>query len=500
MICRKRRMLLFGCSYGSVGTRVVWPRGWAVYQDEILIAITDQALFKAVKGALDGHYPLLDARQGFETVRLAKSGKPALVILDIEISGLNGIDCCRRLKADAETKDIPVILIHSRTNTEDVIFGLQAGADDYLTKPINPTDVLARVDSHLNYNRFLEGLEYQDLRLLLELTNAISSLRNPNKILNIVVKNVAEIIGVERCSIVSMGEKNQLTIKASNDLTVQDEIKVDLDGYPEIRKAFETRKAVIVNDTTSDPLMEPVREQIKKRGLNAIFVIPIIKKESVIGSLFLGTATSLPEGISDRASKLCHLVANICANALENAILFESMATAKEVFEEYVTRDGLTRLYTHRHFYSQLEKEFSRTTRYNFPLSLIFLNIDDFRKVNDTYGHMVGDEVLKQIGRFIRSILRDVDVPARYSGDEFAVLLPSTDKKGALHVARRLITLVRGYEFAGMASGHLTISAGIATYSGRSPKNFEQLVQAAVMAMKRAKAGGKMRVVAGEEL
>jgi two-component system cell cycle response regulator len=273
-----------------------------------------------------------------------------------------------------------------------------------------------------------------------------------------------------------------------------------LDGYPEIRKAFETRKAVIVNDTTSDPLMAPVRAQIKKRGLNSIFVVPIIKKESVIGSLFLGTATTLPEGISDRANKLCHLVANISANALENAILFESMATAKEVFEEYVTRDGLTRLYTHRHFYNQLEKEFSRTTRYSSPLSLIVFNVDDFRKVNDKYGHMTGDEVLKQVGRFVRSIVRDVDIPARYSGDEFVILLPSTDKEGALNLARRLITLIRGYEFEGMAAERVSISAGVATYVGSNANTFEQLVQAAATTMKRAKAGGKMRVFASEEL
>ena len=472
-----------------------------MYQDEILIAVTDQSVQKAIRAALESHYcNLLDARHGFEAIRLAKSNQLALIILDIEISGISGIDCCRRLKAETGTKEVPIVLIHSGSNTEDIVFGLQAGADDYITKPISPADVLARVDSHLNYNRFLEGLEYDDLKLLLELSNSISSLRNPNKILQIVVKKVADIIGVDRCSIVSICDKDQIAIKASNDLNAQEEIRVSLDGYPEIRKALETRKAVVVNDATSDPLMEPVRAQIKKRGLNSIFVVPIVKKESVIGSLFLGTATKLTEGISGRAFKLCHLVANISANALENAILFESMGTAKEVFEEFVTRDGLTRLYTYKHFYAQLEKEFSRAGRYKSSLSLIVFNIDDFKKVNGKYGHMAGDEILRQTGRLIRSVVRDIDVPARYSGDEFAILLPNTDGEGALVLARRLVTLIRGFEFEALAKERISISAGVATYCGRDDRTFDQLVEVATQNMKKAKAGGKMRVFANGKM
>lgn len=465
-----------------------------MHPDVVMIAATDQAVHKALKGALEKHYPLLEAKQGFEVVRLAKASLPTLIILDIEISGLSGIDCCRRLKTDATTKEVPVILIHSRANADEVIFGLQAGADDYLQKPINAADVLARVDSHLNYNRFLEGLEYADLKLLLELSNSLNSLRNPNKILQKVVKKVADIIGVDRCSIVSMSEKDKLTIKASNDLNTQQEIVVDLDGYPEIRRAFETRKAVMVNDASSDPLMEPVRSQLNKRGLKSIFVVPIIQKESVIGSLFLGTAAKLPESISARAYKLCHLVANISANALENAILFESMATAKEIFEEFVTRDGLTRLYTHRHFYCQLEKEFSRTARYKTPLSVIVFNIDDFRKVNDRYGHLIGDEVLKLIGRMVKTVVRDVDVAARFAGDEFAVLLPNTEQEGALNLARRLVCLVREQEFEILKNEPISISAGVATYTGENLEGYDQLVQSAATAMKKAKSGGKMRV------
>lgn len=469
-----------------------------MHRDSILIALSDQQLRRTFKEALDKEYQLIDAKHGFEAVRLTEANNPSLVILDIEITGLNGIDCCRRIKSGAKTKDIPVILVHSRTNTEDIIFGLQAGADDYITKPINAADVLARVDSHLNYNKFLEGLEQNDLKLLLELSNSISTLRNPNKILSVVVKKVANILGVDRCSIVCMTEVDKLTIKASNDLNVNGDLKVDLDGYPEIRKALETRKAVVVNDTTSDPLMAPVREQITKRGLNSIFVVPIIKKECVIGSLFLGTASKLSSGVSDRTYKLCHLVANISANALENAILFESMSTAKDIFEDFVTRDGLTRLFTHRHFYGQVEKELSRAKRYNLPTALVFFNVDDFRKVNDNYGHMLGDEVLKQVGRIVKGIIRDIDVPARYSGDEFAILLPNTDLQGAFNLARRLLKQVSDHDFDVLKNHQVTISVGVSSYGGELGKTADQLIQEATQAMRKAKVGGKMRVATAD--
>jgi len=471
-----------------------------MHSDTILIATSDDVVRQSLKATLEEHYILVYAKHGFEAVRLTDTIRPTLVIVDVEIPGLDGINFCRRLKETRHTKDIPVILLSSHADTEDVILGLQAGADDYLDKPVNPTEVLVRIDAHLNYTKFLEGLEHKDLKLLLELSNSISVLRNPKKILQQVVERVADIVGVERCSIVSINNSNEFTVKASNDLAGQEEIKLDLDGYPEIRKAFETRSAVVVNDTTIDPLMDSVRSQIEKRGLNSIFVVPIIKKESVIGSLFLGTATKLQGGISDRVYKLCHLVANISANALENAVLFESMTTAKEVFEEFVTRDVLTRLHTHRHFYEQLEKEFSRTKRYNSVLSLILINVDDFRRINSKYGHMLGDEVLKQIGRLIRSIVRDTDVAARYRGDEFALLLPNTNKDGALILAQRVSSLLSEFDYDILTEEKITVSAGVSTYMGDTSQTFDQLVHWANRAMRGAKAKGKKRVMVYDDI
>jgi two-component system cell cycle response regulator len=461
----------------------------------VLIVDNDNSMRQIIKDSLAGQFDVIEAKHGHEAVRFADSKKPNLILLDIELPGLSGIEVCKRLKATSHTKNIPVILISSHSRKEQIIVGLQAGADDYLTKPFSPQEVLSRVNAHLNYEMFYQDLEKGDLQLLLGLYDSISVLRNPVKILNMVVKKVADIIGVDRCSIVGINDKNEFTVKASNDLDMQEEIKLDLDRYPEIQKAHETRQAVVVNDATKDPLMEPVRSQMEKRGLNSIFVIPIIKKDSVIGTLFLGTATKLQGGISDRVYQLCHLVANISANVLENAILFESMKTAKGIFEDLEIRDGLTRLHSHRFFYDKLEKEFARTTRYKTPLSLIFIDIDDFRKINDTYGHLRGDEVLKKIAVVIRDIVRDIDVAARYGGGEFSVLLPNTAAEGALTLAKRINSLISELKIAEEGKGQVTVSMGLSSCEGDQNYPFDQMVKHAEQAMEKAKDAGKNQIM-----
>lgn len=462
---------------------------------KVLIVDDDNSMRQTIKDALVDQFDVVEAKHGHEAVRLADSTGPDLILLDIELPGLSGIDVCKRLKATRHTKNIPVILVSSHSKKEQVIIGLQAGADDYLTKPFGPTEVLSRVNAHLNYKMFYQDLEKEDLLLLLELYDSISVLRNPVKILNMVVKKVADIIGVDRCSIVGINDQNEFAVKASNDLDVQEEIKLDLDRYPEIKKAHETRQAVVVNNATKDPLMQPVRAQMEQRGLNSIFVVPIIKKDSVIGTLFLGTATKLQGGISDRVYQLCHLVANMSANVLENAFLFESMKTAKGIFEDLEIRDGLTRLHSHRFFYDRLEKEFTRTKRYKTPLSLIFIDIDDFRKINDNYGHFRGDEVLKEIGVVIRDIVRDSDVAARYGGEEFAVLLPNTGAEGALTLAKRISSLVSELKNVEETGKQVTVSVGVASCQGDQEYPFDQMVQHAERAMKKAKAAGKNQVM-----
>ena len=349
----------------------------------ILISGPDNLVRRNLSYILSVRYTAIEVDCGEALVEKVAEHTPDLVIMDIDQSGMSGIEVCRKLKQTERTKRIPVILITSHLNREEIICGLQAGADDYLTKPLIPAEVLARVDAHLRYPDFYAALERGDLQMLLELYDTVFALRNPMKILQMIVDRLAELLNVERCSIVSVSSNGELIVKASSHLHENPEIRLELDRFPEIRKALETRSAVVIDDVGNDPLMQSVQPSLSSLNFKSMLVVPIIKKESVIGTLFLGTATTLKKGISERIFKLCHLVANISANALENAVLFESIRTAKEFFEEMAIRDSLTRLYNHRHFYDRLGKEFARSKRYQEPLSLIFFDIDDFKYVND---------------------------------------------------------------------------------------------------------------------
>ncbi len=333
-----------------------------------------------------------------------------------------------------------------------------------------------------------------DLILLLELAENISAIRNPMTILHLIVDKMAGMIGNARCSIVSINNEGVPYVKASSDLEIHEDIKLELCKYPEISKALNSKQPVIINDIKNDPLMDPVRTQIEGLNFNSIVVIPVIKKESVIGTFLLRMATPLSNGVTNRIHKLCQLVANLSANALETAILFERTQTAQEYFEEMSIRDGLTKLYNHQHFYSCLEKEFSRASRYDTPLSLVFFDIDNFKRINDNYGHTHGDMVLGTIGQLTNSVARQSDVPARYGGEEFAVILPNTPSEGALEMANRLGSIIREHKFECLDGEQVTISSGTSTFTENSVQSCDQLVQLADKAMYKAKSLGKNRV------
>jgi len=180
------------------------------------------------------------------------------------------------------------------------------------------------------------------------------------------------------------------------------------------------------------------------------------------------------------------------AASIENISLHELVA------EQAVT-DDLTGLSNKRRFRELLEKEAARAERFGHPLSLLMLDIDDFKQVNDTHGHLQGDEVLRRIGEALDSESRGVDEPARYGGEEFAIALPETDLEGALEVGERIRTRIASQEVArldGEGSLKITASIGAATMAG-GPDHIEALIAAADAALYEAKASGKDRVIGG---
>ncbi|MGK2907661.1 MAG: diguanylate cyclase [Desulfuromonadales bacterium] len=461
---------------------------------KILIVDNEPDFMAELVGALQGSYQVLEATSGDEAIALAEAQNPDLILLNIEIQN-NGLNVCLELKNRISTRNISLILLSSHYHREDLLGGLHAGADDYMIKPFCFDELRTRIDNHLQTRGYYNDLSKSDLLMLLELTETVSVTRNPLKILHTIVEKMNKVIDVSRCSIISLSGVGELTVKASSDLPEGNEIKLDLRKYPEIREALETKRPIIVHDIKNNPLMQTVWEEVRGLSDNSVFVVPIIKKESVIGTFLLRTASPFKGGVTERIYKLCQVIANISGNALENAILFETMKTAKEYLENVAIRDGLTQLYNHQHFYTRLEQEFSRAKRHKHELSCLFLDVDDFKKLNDNFGHVIGDVVLRKIGSLIKHVLRESDVAARYGGEEFAILLPDTDHDGALDLAERLLEIIRSQSFDELGGARVTASVGISTYSRDSERQSPgELVQLADDAMYLAKMRGKDRV------
>lgn len=239
------------------------------------------------------------------------------------------------------------------------------------------------------------------------------------------------------------------------------------------------KEAVYMSDVRDyrSPLMP-----FKTEKPGSLFLLPLLFENEVIGILaFIFKKADAP---SLYQRELLKLLGNQAAMSLANARFHEEIKLV-------AVTDGLTGLYNHRHFQEKLSQEFSRLERFSDPLSLMLVDIDHFKKINDTYGHPVGDVVLRRVGEIIRKTIRNIDIAARYGGEEFAVILLGTDSKGALKMAERLRCAVSDEKFSGEKSDfRITISIGISTYS-RDIERKEEMVERADKALYSAKRGGR---------
>ncbi|MBI4823811.1 MAG: sensor domain-containing diguanylate cyclase [Nitrospirae bacterium] len=370
--------------------------------------------------------------------------------------------------------------------------------ESYLIYPFHKDDLEYKLRSVYEKRGWIEKLytEKKDLEAIADITYHISSSLNPKEVLFFVVKRLSSIINVTRCSVLSIGvgEHTHATVVSSFEDPKIKDIKLDLKKYPEIRKALRIKKTVIVKDAMTDPIMKPIREIIKPIGIKSIVVIPVIFRDEVIGSLFLRTSRA-GHIFTDREIKLCSAIAKASATALYNAFLFEKLSTEKAKLEKLAITDFLTGVYNIRYLYHRLDEEFSRSQRYNSPLSCIMFDIDYFKAVNDTYGHRIGDIVLREFAQLIKRHTRKSDVFARYGGEEFILLLSHTSLRGAVSEGKRLSRVVKEHRFKEIGDKRLTVSMGVSSCPHKRIKTQDDLITFADSALFEAKNKGRDKVV-----
>jgi two-component system cell cycle response regulator len=419
-------------------------------------------------------------------------------MLDIMMPKVDGLQLLERVKQDPRWRDLPVLMVSSMPPEEAAVRSLGLGASDFVAKPFRMREMLARVQAHLRAGRELQRAwreartQAQTVVILQEVTDALQ----PDEIYHVLARRVARVLNISRCSIVLVGaERDRGLVVADFEDPGLRNLALDLRRYPEIQRALATGRPVLVEDVATDPLYAEVRELWRREGLQvatrSVIAVPFEVRGRQAGVCFLRTTgATAPLGQSDAA--FAETVIKAAVGALEKAYDFEATLSDKRRFEVLASTDALTGCLNRRALLEKLEQELDRARRYEFPVTILMIDLDRFKAVNDSLGHLVGDAVLRQLGELLRREVRSVDLVARYGGEEFVVLLPNTAVDGGLSFAERLRDRVARHDFtSGLAPLALTVSIGVATFPATPGQTVDELLAAADQALYRAKHDGR---------
>jgi diguanylate cyclase (GGDEF)-like protein len=321
-----------------------------------------------------------------------------------------------------------------------------------------------------------------ELRLLLDVSGELAASLDPYQVANLLAGHLARVMAVEECAISWWDRPNDrvATLGYYPVLPAEDlQPFFDLVSYPTTQRVLEDRVTALVD--AADPAADPAEVALLAAAAHrSLVMLPLIAKGEAIGLVEL-MSKGLIELDRDRL-ELVRTIANEASIALENARLYEEARSLAD-------RDPLTGFYNHRYLHERFGEEAVRARRADRPLSLLMLDLDDFKLVNDTFGHVFGDEVLRWVADLIRRTLRASDVPARYGGDEFAILLPEAGTVEAAQTADRLLGAFAETTFShGSRTGvPIGVSIGAATFpvDGRTAAELVAVADAALYRMKR---------------
>ena len=308
--------------------------------------------------------------------------------------------------------------------------------------------------------------------VMFEITRSISSSLNTQEILYLIVTRLSEVFGARDCSIVRVDPQTRaakMMVKSAEPKLP--ETSIELEQYPELLQAYDTKEIVFVPNLA------------RNGSTQSAVAVPMRVKNVVLGLIYLRLNQNWKK-ISEGDERFFRVMSATAANALRNAELFEEM-------EHRARTDFLTGLPNHRSFQSTLSTELGRAQRHNHPLSLLIIDLDFLKEVNDKFGHPTGDMVIRAIAETICKGCREFDVAARYGGEEFTVILPETPLEDASRVADRIREMIAEVDFPGV--GTITASIGVANFPVNALGK-EDLIRVADQALYVAKNNGRDRV------
>jgi len=451
-------------------------------------------------------YDVVTARDGMEAIEKAFEEDVSLVILDVMMPRMNGYQACRLIKSEPATRTLPVVILTSKDQAGDRFWGLETGADYYITKDSDPSRILELVrniagsgepparprpaesrsgaDILSRVNELLDRKLYE-ATILSEIGRIARSLVHFDETFTSVMTVVGRVVDFD---------VGAMAFVEADDLDVL--LMLQRPMAPAVIEEAKARiLESIVRERDGAPFGRVQASLFAPRGgasgaeektLAGFAAFPITTNEQLSGMLALGGRAAARIG-ADMEAFLAQ-VANQAYIVTQNSRLFDRVKNLS-------VRDGLTELFNHRHSIELLQNEFARVGRYEAGVAVIMLDIDHFKQVNDEHGHQAGDVVLRDVARLLRDTLRTVDAVGRYGGEEFIAILPHTSYEEAMQTAERVRHAIANHAFR-MSDKvlRITASVGVSSYPSETTDSPNALVREADKALYRAKESGRNRV------
>ena len=448
---------------------------------ERILVVEDDRFFRQMYVDLlkeDG-YEVETVYSGAKALELLAGTDYQLVITELVIPGMSGIELLARVKQQAPTVD--VILVTGHANVESAVLALKSGARDYLLKPFNHEEFKHTVALCFEQRRLInENYELKELLNLFQIGQNIANCIDMERLSAVVLDALTNEIGAGRAIGLFHQKDDKLALK-------------EFKGFDEEaaqRLAEAVRKKFCIN-AENGPVFHKINTTDLASGgdfdgmeLAEGLLLVIRSKAEVQGVvvIFNNPGQKLP---IDYKQKSIHFLLEQSTLAFENAARYSS---ARDML--YI--DELTGLFNYRYLDISLDREIKRADRFGSTVSMIFIDLDFFKGVNDTHGHLVGSQVLNEVGMLLKKSVREVDIVIRYGGDEFTVMLVETGEKGAATVAERIRRSIEDHSFlaAEELNIRITASLGYACYPADTQSKLE-LLELADKAMYQGKEEGK---------
>jgi two-component system, cell cycle response regulator len=425
------------------------------------------------------YFDVVTASNGDDALAICERGECDVVLLDVVMPGLSGFEVCRRLKSSATTHHIPVVIVTALDQQSDRVQGLEAGADDFLTKPVAELALIARVRSLARLKQLTDELRVRagsvaGMKLFNGKTPSDSGRNGQIMVVDDRPASAGQIVAM---------------------LANEHRSEIEPDPNAAVFHAAEGNYDVFIvslglQNFDGLRLCSQLRSLERTRTIPILAISPLEDRTRLLRGLEIGVNDYLVPPIDKN-----ELLARVRTQVRKRRYL-ERLRDDVQTSLELAITDALTGLHNRRYMERHIAGLVEHSVAGGKPLAVLMLDVDHFKAINDTYGHDAGDEVLREFALRIRKSIRGLDLACRYGGEEFIVVMPETDLSAAALVAERLRRTIASEPFAlqrGERATNVTISVGIAALG--SGDDAPKVLKRADEALYRAKRAGRNRVV-----